>query len=94
MLSRERLDTFLFTYNSTIFSLQQLNLESSYREAGCVSSEPIYMAFSPNPDQSEQIDELMRFFDRRMQKLKETGQIESIMESYRLADWQPSIRKN
>ncbi len=52
------------------------------------------MAFSPNPDQSEQIDELMRFFDRRMQKLKETGQIESIMESYRLADWQPSIRKN
>lgn len=94
MLSRKRLDTFLFTYNSTIFSLQQLNLESSYREAGCVSSEPIYMAFSPNPDQSDQIDELMRFFDRRMQTLKETGQIESIMKSYGLADWQPFIREN
>ena len=94
MLSHRRLDTFLFTYNSTIFTLKQLGLDTEYREAGCVSSEPIFMAFSPNPEQSEEINELIRFFEQRMHELSESGEIELIMESYGLEDWQPFIPQN
>ncbi|MGF1756029.1 transporter substrate-binding domain-containing protein [Vibrio makurazakiensis] len=88
MVSKHRINAFLFTYNSTVFTLKNLGLRDEFKEAGCVSSEPIYMAFSPNPNQASQIAEIMLFFDQRMQKLKSDGEISRIMARYGLEDWQ------
>ena len=82
-LDKGRIDTFLFTRNSTQYELQQLGIWHNYREAGCVTSAPIYMAFTPASCQSS-IIEMMTVFDQRMLELTQSSFIEQIMTSYGL----------
>ena len=83
-LEKNRIDTFVFTLNSTKYKINELSLSNEYRDAGCVSSAKIYMAFTPNGN----VDEVMKYFDKRMIELKESGKIGQIMSAYGLEDWQ------
>ena len=90
-LALGRLDTFLFTYNSTIYELQKLGKSRYFRMAGCDYSAKIYLAFTPNPASISKIAALAKYFDEKMIQLKNSDKLQAIMHRYGLQDWQQFI---
>ena len=87
-LDADRIDTFIFTYNSTIYEMSQKGILEKYRSAGCVSVAKIYMAFTPDPSKAKSVKKMSDYFDSKMKALKESGDIKVIMKRYNLEDWQ------
>ena len=85
-LKLNRIDTFLFTYNTTVYEMKKTGVMSDYKAAGCVSLAKVYMAFSPNPDLT--IKPMIDYFDERMDKIKASGVLSDIMARYGLENWQ------
>lgn len=84
----DRIDTFIWTYNSTQYALNEQNLAADFKEVGCVSTAKIYMAFTPDAGQTSDVKEMMDYFDQGMKSLKASGEIKNIMAKYGLSDWQ------
>jgi len=91
-LDAKRIDSFLFTFNSTVYYLNNHNLDYKYRSAGCVSLAKVYMAFTPVSAQREKVQLMMNFFDDGMARLKSNGQLQIIMDKYGLEDWQKYLK--
>ncbi|OUR95161.1 hypothetical protein A9Q81_13770 [Gammaproteobacteria bacterium 42_54_T18] len=87
-LEADRLDTFIFTYNSTVYEMNEQGVFNKYHSAGCVSIAKIYMAFTPDASKTDSVEKMIRYFDLRMETLKKSGDIEIIMKRYGLEDWQ------
>ena len=83
-LDRKRFDAFLFTKNSTVYKINLLGLKGQYKNVGCVSSANIYIAFTPQKSLRPYINEIIDFFDKKMQKINQTNKIKVIMKSYGL----------
>lgn len=83
-LEKGRMDSFLFTKNSTLFALHELGKLNEIKEVGCVSKAPIYMAFTPVASKQEKTSAIMAVFDRKLAALKQTQFIEHLMASYHL----------
>jgi len=86
-LQNNRFDTFLFTKNSTIYKINSLGLKKEFRVAGCVSSANIYIAFTSNTNFRNEVIQIIEYFDKKMQYLKEGKKIEEIMANYGLSPW-------
>ena len=86
-LKARRIDTFIFTLNSTLYHLNTNDLQNVYSPAGCVSSEKIYMAFTPNLRQKEMVTSAINYFDEKMKQLKGSQQLKQIMSKYGLEPW-------
>ena len=82
MLDSGRLDTFLFTRNTTLFEFKRHGILDRYRIAGCVVPSPIYMAFSPVDTMKLQVDRLKTFFDQRMGEMESNGDAARIRAAY------------
>jgi len=85
-LDKNRMDAFLFTRNSTKYILSRANEWWKYREAGCVSTASIYMAFTPAKHLEKEIREMLKVFERRMQEIHETRFTRDLLERYGLSD--------
>ncbi|WP_394202151.1 substrate-binding periplasmic protein [Shewanella waksmanii] len=85
-LDKQRMDTFLFTYNTTMFELREQNVADNYRVAGCVSSAKIYMAFT-NKARLSKNAKVMSYFDQQMARFHLDGTIDEIMAQYQLSSW-------
>lgn len=83
-LDKNRIDAFLFTYNSTRYELTQNGIWHNYRSAGCVSSADIFLAFTPEQGQSHQVSEQMTFFDMKMEQMNHTLIKEQLLDLYGL----------
>ena len=83
-LEKGRMDTFIFTKNSTLFALHKMRKQSDIKEAGCVEKSPIYMAFTSAPSKQIKISIMMSVFDRELSELKKTQYIKNLMASYNL----------
>ena len=83
-LEKNRMDSFLFTKNSTLFALHNQHKQNSIKVAGCVSKAPIYMAFTPLVDKQTKIANMMAVFDNKLAALKKTSFIHQLMISYHL----------
>ncbi len=84
-LDKKRIDTFLFTKNSTIYELSKLNEWIKYRNAGCVSQANIYLAFTPSIKKSGKVTKMIHIFDTKMNNLKKTTFITKLMTRYGLS---------
>ncbi|MEH6631058.1 MAG: hypothetical protein V7776_09535 [Halopseudomonas aestusnigri] len=91
MIERNRLDSFIFTYNSTVYELQQSDLVYKIKPAGCVSNANIYMAFTPDLKHRAFVLKAMKYFDLRMSEIVIRGQISNIMQRYGLPSWQDNL---
>ncbi|WP_076412965.1 ABC transporter substrate-binding protein [Shewanella sp. UCD-KL12] len=85
-LDKGRMDSFLFTHNTTVFELRKLGKGLAYRNAGCVNRTEIYMAFTPKL-RVEKNRAVMAFFDKKINELHQAGVISEIMQSYQLEIW-------
>ncbi len=83
-LEKKRMDSFIFTKNSTLFALYKQDKQDSIKVAGCVSKAPIYMAFTPSDKKKDKITEIMSVFDKKLAALKKTSYINKLMISYHL----------
>lgn len=87
MLRAGRVNSFLFTYNTTLHILRTMGADKEVRSAGCVSNAKIYMAFSPAPALADDVDKMAAYFDSTMGQFKAEGGVTGIMARYGLADW-------
>lgn len=85
-LDKGRMDTFLFTKNTTKYVLASLGKAKKYRVAGCVSKAPIYMAFTPAHANGATMLNIMATFDERLKELHENGFYRNLLNKYGLND--------
>lgn len=85
-IDKQRIDTFLFTKNSTVYELKQHNEWHKYRVAGCVSQAKIYMAFTPIKSTNKDVTKLINMFEKQMIELNKTQFISDLMKKYGLLD--------
>lgn len=81
---RGRIDSFIFTKNSTAYTLKLLGLDKQFKVAGCVSKVPVYEAFTPQLIENIKVNELVDFFDSRIMSLKADGTIDKIKAVYQI----------
>ncbi len=91
MVDRGRLNSFLFTYNSTIYALQREGYADKIVSAGCVSKANVYMAFTPDLNKRAFVLEAMDYFDQQMKALVQAGRVPEIMKAYGLPDWNGAL---
>ncbi|WP_415905813.1 hypothetical protein ACMXYW_07890 [Neptuniibacter sp. QD48_55] len=84
---RNRIHAFLFTYNSTVYTLKNAGKWDRFKSAGCVQEANIYMAFSPQINMQDDIKKMMEVFDEKMAILKRGDGISQVMSHYGLDDW-------
>ena len=81
------INSFLFTYNTTLHAMRAMGVDRDIRSAGCVSDVMVYMAFSPDTALESEVREMSGFFDAAMARFKAEGRIAGIMDQYGLAAW-------
>lgn len=84
-LEKGRIDTFLFTKNTTYWELSQLGLKERIKIAGCVSKEDIFVAFTPNQNHQHLVAKLINEFDQNMPQLISSGKTMEILSHYNLS---------
>lgn len=84
---KNRIDAFLFTYNSTVYTLKNARKWQMFKSAGCVQEAEIYMAFTPQLSKQVDVKRMMEVFDENMANLKAGQEVEQVMQSYGLEDW-------
>ena len=82
-LTKGRIDTFLFTKNTVLFLLEKNPNLPRLRNAGCVSSAKIYMAFSPQMP-PEKAKKLIKQHDDKLSKMHRNGDVDKILKQYGL----------
>jgi len=83
-LEKNRMDSFVFTKNSTLFTLDELDKQNLIKVAGCLSKAPIYMAFTPVASKQGKISKMMSVYDSKLSALNKTQYIKKLMASYHL----------
>ena len=81
---KKRIDTFIFTLNSTLHTLKLEGLHDQFVNAGCVTKAPIYLAFTPINQPNIDLAAAMSFFDKRMSELTNNGTISAILAKYEI----------
>lgn len=80
MMNYGRINTFVFTKTETNYHLNKIKKASKFKNAGCVSKAKLYIAF--NPKNRYRSKKLSDTFDEGMEKLKKSGERESILKKY------------
>ena len=78
-LLHKRMDVFVEDATVIQFIQKQNPQFKEIRKAGCVISEPVYVAFSPQNPSSKKY---AKIFDNRFKELKRTGELQKIFEHY------------
>lgn len=86
-LNKKRIDSFLFTYNSTVYELNRLGIGNNYRSAGCVSKTNVYLAFSNISSNQQEVSQMIDYLDQKMVQLHLEGTVQRIMNKYQLSSW-------
>ena len=83
-LERKRIDTFLFTKNTTLYEIDKIGWSEKFKLAGCVSKENIYVAFSPALHAREKVNYLKNIYEKKMKSYAKDGTIKQVMDKYGL----------
>jgi polar amino acid transport system substrate-binding protein len=85
-LLKHRIDTFLFTLNTTLFELKELGMDDQIKNAGCVSKANIYIAFTSLDKKAEYVEKLIKVYDEKYPQLLNDGVIEQILARYEIVN--------
>jgi len=83
-VKKGRIDAFLFTKNTTQYTLKKSGLDGLFKNSGCVSQADIYLAFTPITSQEELIAKVIIMFDSRMASLIQSGYVEQLYKQYQI----------
>jgi len=66
------------------YHIKENGKSSQFRKAGCLDSEAMYIAFSPINPKAKEFSSL---FDTGIRKLRKSGELQKILTTYGLDDW-------
>ncbi|GAA0414948.1 transporter substrate-binding domain-containing protein [Cocleimonas flava] len=66
------------------YHIKETGKTSNFRKAGCLNSESMYIAFSPENPRAKEYTEI---FDAGLRRLRASGELKTILENYGLDDW-------
>lgn len=81
-LLKRRIDTFIFTRNSTLLELSRLGLHSTITLAGCVERERVYVAFSAHAAIQSQVAGFITRYDTQYPGLVDSGWVQALYDKY------------
>jgi len=84
MLLFGRTDTLLMTYYSMMNYLNKTKLSSRIKSSGCVASQKLYLAFTPDPKKKKLVEKLIKIFDREIKVLKKEKYFDKLLLKYKL----------
>ncbi len=84
MLQFGRTETVLMTYYSMVDYLNKNNLSDRIILSGCVTSQNLYLAFSPDPKKKKRVEKLIAIFERNIKILKREKYFEGLLSKYKL----------
>ncbi len=84
MMLKNRIDLLVSHYSTTTLYLKKNNLENEIISSGEIDQDPLYLAFSPAPQNKQIIEEYMKLFEKEIAILIEEGFIEKILLKYGL----------
>ncbi len=73
-----------------VFNHAVANRASAFREAGTISEEEVFIAFSPNRPDSQLLSEILT---KGMKEIRASGELAKILARYHLKDWQKPLLK-
>jgi len=79
-----RIDTFVFTRQTTYYELRELNMLDEYSLAGCVSQADVFLAFTQVKQHAPDVNRWATEFDDRMIKLEQSGELQMILDRYHI----------
>lgn len=84
-LSNDRVDVAIETGEVFWYTANKLNLKDQFSAAGlALDSEKVYIAFTPEKEKSQ---EYANILSEGMKELRQSGELQKIMERYGLDDW-------
>ena len=84
-LLKKRIDTFIFTRNSMLYYLDHSPYKGQIKEVGCVSSSPVYIAFSPHQSLKEISAAVSSAFDQQMIVIANNGKLDEVLSHYNVS---------
>jgi len=88
-LLKKRIDAFIFTNNSTVYELKNVNMYGAIRNAGCVSKAEIFIAFTPVTVKKARVNKMIKYFNNRMAVLVKSDEIKQIHHKYGIQHTSP-----
>ena len=82
----DRIDSFIFTLNTTRYTLEKANLLDKVKVAGCVAKVPIYIAFTPVATADFDPQQAAGFVDAKLISLTSDGTRTVILRRYGIRD--------
>ena len=86
LLLCKRYNTILMTYYAVTDYLNKNNLSDRIKSSGCVSSQKLYLAFSPNQKKQKRIKQLIEIFEKEILQLKKSNYFQKVLKKYQLDD--------
>lgn len=84
-LKKGRINSLIFTKNTTIWELNKIGKLDKINNAGCVSRAPIYIAFTPVKSKAAKVTQLIGWFDVGMYESIVNGYAETVLKKYGLS---------
>lgn len=84
MLKLGRIESVLMNYYPMIEYLNNHNLSDMIKLSGCVSSQKLYLAFSPVPEKKKNNEKLLTVFEERIAELKKEQFFQKLLVKYKL----------
>ncbi len=84
MLQSNRIEIALVNNYTMDRYLKLNNLSTTIKSAGCLSSEKIYLAFTPNPNSKSHINRLLKIYNERIEILIEQQFLKGLIAKYQV----------
>ena len=84
LVKHNRYDTILMTKYSMVDYLNKNNLSDQFKLTGCVASQKIYLAFSPNQKKTKSIKQWIEIFEKEITQLKKLNYSQKLLKKYQL----------
>lgn len=84
LLENGRTDIFIQGEAVANYHFRRRGIADRFRRAGCLKNIPTWIGFAPDAPRTP---ELIRAFDREVQRLRETGALARILARYHVGDW-------
>jgi polar amino acid transport system substrate-binding protein len=84
ILLKARVDSFMMTYASVKYFLNQKQLVNKIHLSGCVTEQKLFLAFTPNSKKQKKIKKLMVHFERNVARLSKQRFFEKLVKKYQV----------
>ncbi len=84
MLQVGRVESIIMTYYTGSHYLNKKHLSEEIKVTGCIDSQDLYLAFTPNPGDKDKVEKLMEIFERGIKEFKKENYFEGLLKKYNL----------